>query len=141
MNAITTLAQNTDDKTEWLKNELHKLRKHALVLIVIVLSVIGVIAGYYVTSDMFTGPFKKMTYAMMSPSNIELALETTSPMRTKIEYGTSPDYVNQKQVSASYSKTHAVSLDGLLPGKPHMVRFVAEDQTGRLHVSDFYTIK
>ena len=141
METLTTLAQTVDEKTEALIKELRMLKHGTLALVVVVFAVIGVLSGYYISSDTFLGPFKKVSYAMTSPSTIELALETRSPMRTRIEYGTSTDYVNQKQVSPSYSMVHEVSLDGLLPGKAHMVRFVAEDQSGKLHVSEFYKVK
>lgn len=141
MPKMTSIAQNLGDNNEWIKKDLRRLKNNTLLFFVVVLAVIGLIIGYYVSSDLFLGPFKRVSYAMLSPSSVELALETRSPMRTRVEYGTSKDFVNQKRISPIYTTEHSVSIDGLLPGKPHMVRFVAEDQAGRVYFSDFYQVQ
>ena len=123
----------------WIKKELSTLRRATLVMVVVVFSAIGCVIGYFIFSDVLSGPFENVAYAQ-NGSTMEVTVETKIPSRARLEYGTAPEYVNRVPMGEEYETKHKISLSGLLPDKAHFFRIVLEDQAGRLHTSGFYTV-
>ena len=128
----TTVGKN------WIQKDLRRLRNNTLVLVVITFSTLGVLLGYYLFSDTFRGSFNNVSYAYEG-SEMKVEWETKFPARTRIEHGTSQIYLNETDFTESFETTHATEVIGLLPGKPHFFRLIAEDNTGEKYISDFYT--
>lgn len=136
-----TIAQEEilQDKT-WLQKELTSLRTNTLMLVVVAFSVLGVLIGYYLFSDVFGGAFKNVTFAATNDSAVKIEWETNFPARTKVEYGTSEFYLNETNLTSEYDMEHDIEIGGLLPDKDHVFRLIAEDDRGNKHMSDFYKV-
>jgi hypothetical protein len=89
-------------------------------------------------SGVFSNPFKNVTYAAGNSTELRIAWETEFPAKTRVQYGTSTIYLNETEISSSYGTDHDVDLEGLLPGKTHLFRLIAEDSSGQKHISPFY---
>lgn len=139
MNKITSLAHSGDSSK--IKKELMRLKSGTLFLVVVVFSVMGVILGYYLFGSGLTGTFNNVVYAYSGDEFMKVAVDTKEPMRTYIEYGTSTEILNRKNISRTFETHHYVDLNGLLPGKKHVFRIVAEDNTGVLYKSGFYFVE
>lgn len=123
-----------------LRKSFSRVQKITLVLFVLILCVLGLIVGFYFTSDMLRGPFEHVTYAYAGDSTLSINLKTRNMSRTRIEYGTSEEILNES-FSDDYRENHSFTIKGLLPGKPHLFRVVAESKDGELYTSQFYTIE
>ncbi len=110
-------------------------------MVVVVFSILGVILGYNVFGGGMGGMFENVAYAHSGKTNVLIEFDTNEPARTYLEYGTSADIVNTRRISNTFEKNHYLEITGLLPDKEHVFRVVAEDQSGVIHKTDFYTIE
>lgn len=133
-----TSNQNLPSNRKWVQEEISRLRNGTLVLVVVVFATLGVLIGYYLFSDVFGSPFKNITYAATNGTELKITWETSFPAKTRVQYGTSSVYMNETGMSFAYETEHDVDLEGLLPGKTHLFRLIAEDSTGQKHISPFY---
>lgn len=124
-----------------LRDQLRKLRSNTLVLMVVTFSVIGVLIGYYISGDLFTGPFKNVSIDTLGESVIRVSFETSTPSITKIKYGTSDIYMNELTISESFSNNHQIDLRNLLPQRSHMIKLYAKEADGQEHLSPSYEVK
>ena len=124
----------------WIQKDLRRLRNNTLVLVVIAFSTLGVLFGYYLFSDAFRSPFNNISYAYEG-SEMKIEWETKFPARTRVEYGTSQIYLNETDLTDNFETEHEAEVIGLLPGKPHFFRLIAEDNTGEKHISTFYAVQ
>ena len=133
-----TKTQNLPSTRKWLQEEISRLRNGTVVLIVVTFATLGVLIGYYLFSDVFSNPFKNVTYAAVDDTELRIVWETEFPAKTRVQYGTSSVYLNETIMGLAYDTEHSVDLEGLLPGKPHLFRLIAEDSSGQKHISPFY---
>ena len=138
MEKVDRLTAPISNDTSWIPNELLNLRKKTSLLMAIILSILGILIGYYVVG--FNEPFSKVVYASVG-NNIEIEWKTDIPTMAKVEYGTSPTFLNETQPTSMYKQDHGTLLLGLLPGKSHVFRLVAIDESGQTYTSRFYTVK
>lgn len=124
-----------------LIDQLRRIRSRTLTLIVITFSVIGVLIGYYIVSDIFSGPFKNVSVDLLGESSVRVSFETKSPAKTKVQYGTNDIYMNEVSVSSDFSSEHDIDLKNLLPQRLHMIKLFAKEASGREYLSPVYKIK
>jgi len=136
---VQETTNNLASNRKWVQEEIAKLRNGTLVLVVVAFATLGVLLGYYLFSDVFGSPFKNITYAASDGTELKIAWETKFPSKTRVQYGTNSIYLNETGMSSAFATEHDVDLEGLLPGKPHIFRLVAEDSSGQKHISPFYT--
>ncbi len=127
-----------ENQETWVSQELNKLRRGTLVLVIIIFSFLGILVGYFFLSDFASGPFTKVSYTD-SGRNLYIEWETRFPAKTQVEYGTSEIYVNETSLSEGYETLHKAYVGGLLPDKAHYFRLVAEDEFGQRFFSPFYS--
>ena len=112
----------------------------AVVVSAFVLFVFGFSLYWFVSTYVPNGPVAALTYKKLGESAAVIHWETKFPAKTKLEYGTSEIYPNSLIVSDAYALDGRQSILALLPGRKHVFRIVAEDKTGKTHVSPFYNL-
>lgn len=129
---------NIVEEESRFKKELFSLKSKTLFLLVIILSFLGITIGYYVSGGVLKSDFSNVSFDQISKSSIDISFDTAEPTKTKIMYGTTDMYMNEKVVNSKFSTQHTVRLDSILPGVLHKFRFIAEDVNGNQHVSKMY---
>lgn len=122
----------------WIQKELYKLKNETLILVVVVFSAFGLLLSYYVFNDVLGLPFKNITYRKYDDNLIGIKWESKTPLKTKVEYGTSQIYLNDTDYHETFETSHSVQVKGLLPGKDHYIRLVAEDAQGQKYTTPFF---
>lgn len=124
-----------------LKEQLESLKSKTLLMLVLVLSVVGVLIGYYVSGSIFNAPFEDVSVDVLGQSTVRVNFKTSFPAKTKVVYGTSDMYTNEQIISSAFTRDHEVYLKSLLPEKDHIIKLVAEEVGGREHTSPVYKVE
>jgi hypothetical protein len=74
-------------------------------------------------------------------SKILLEVSTSTKVKGSIFYGTSPMYLNNREVADGIEGERTFTVGRILPDKEHYVKFVAETPEGRQFETDFLKVK
>lgn len=121
----------------------HELQNQAATLstIVVAFVIVGIVGWILLTNAYFnkTSPITKINYKVLGNNLMRIEWESDIPVKTKVEYGTSPLYTNKTNVSNDYSVLGSNLIVGLLPDKQHFFRIIAQDINGNVYTTKYYS--
>jgi hypothetical protein len=82
----------------------------------------------------------KSNYKVLGESSVRVFWSHEVPVKSRVEYGTTEEYLNSTDPSSTYSEKGHVLVSGLLPNKPHVFRLVSYDEKGNEYSSKFMYI-
>ncbi len=119
--------------------EIYKPTKALIVSVLLCfLFLIGgvVLLKYYYTTYIF--PFKTIEIHKKGDIESEVYIESLVPLKTKIEYGTSEEFLIGTNVSDEYSTQQSLTVSGLLPDKTHYYKVLGWDKNGIRYESKIF---
>lgn len=83
-------------------------------------------------------PFKDVKILPYGAGSVLVRIKSDTPIKTKIEYGTSQVYLNETTMSVDFKTEDIQLVAGLLPDKQHFFRVIGFSPKGTKFVSEFY---
>ncbi|HSX39273.1 MAG TPA: hypothetical protein VLI92_01645 [Candidatus Saccharimonadales bacterium] len=108
----------------------------ATVFSLLFLVLAAALAGY--SYFKFYSPVKLVSFSRPDSSTVVVNITSATPVKTKVEYGTSDLYLNATDADEAFQTTQSHTIWGLLPGKTHFFRVIAKDSDGKTYFTKFY---
>jgi len=108
----------------------------ASIFTLLFLAVAGAFAAYSYVN--FKTPIKKVEFTQQGKDSVVVTVASSSPVKTRVEYGTSDLYLNATAPAEQFETTQTHVVWGLLPGKKHFFRVIAMDESGKSYTTKFY---
>lgn len=73
---------------------------------------------------------------VLSPNSVSLTIETKTPLKSTISYGTSLEAMTQKPITTEPKTTHAIILTNLRPGALYIYKIIFSDSFGKTYTTN-----
>lgn len=81
------------------------------------------------------------SFTSISDGNATLLIDTATPVKARISYGTSSRSLSSSLTTAEYALRTLLTLDDLLPNTNYYLRLLLTDQEGRERTSETFTFR